>query len=110
MDCPDLFRQLRIGSGTGRRGAESMRTPFFGAFHALTVDDAGRVAGFALGFLLTLDVERMMDAIERAVPTPQAEVIVHGASGRQVLGQRAPLAAGAEQVHHAVDHLVHLET
>ena len=30
---------------------------------------------------------------------------MHGASGRQVLGQRAPLAAGAQNVHHAVDHL-----
>ena len=47
----------------------------------------------------------MMDAIQRAVPVPQAEVIMHGASGRQILGQRAPLAAGAENVHHAVDHL-----
>ena len=28
---------------------------------------------------------------------------MHGASGRQILGQRAPLAAGAQNVHHAVD-------
>ena len=47
----------------------------------------------------------MMDAIQRAVPVPQAEVIMHGASGRQILGQRTPLAAGAQNVHHAVDHL-----
>ena len=33
------------------------------------------------------------------------EVIMHGASGRQILGQRAPLAAGAQNVHHAVDHI-----
>ena len=50
-----------------------------------------------------------MDAIERAVPAPQAEVIVHGASGRQVLGRRAPLAAGAQQVHHAVEHLADID-
>ena len=31
----------------------------------------------------------MMDAIQRAVPVPQAEVIMHGASGRHILGQRA---------------------
>ena len=43
----------------------------------------------------------MMDAIQRAVPVPQAEVIMHGASGRQILGPRAPLAAGAQNVHHA---------
>ena len=82
-----------------------MRAPFFSAFHTLTVDDAGRGAGFARGFLAALEVERMMDAIQRAVPVPQAEVIMHGASGRQILGQRAPLAAGAQNVHHAVDHL-----
>ena len=42
--------------------------PFFSAFHTLTVDDAGRGAGFARGFLAALEVERMMDAIQRAVP------------------------------------------
>ena len=54
----------------------------------------------------------MMDAIDRfcgrgrgAVPGPQAEVIMHGASGGQVFGKTAPLAASAENVHHAVDHL-----
>ena len=52
----------------------------------------------------------MMDAIQRAVPVPQAEVIMHGASGRQILGQRAPLAAGAQNVHHAVDHLADMRT
>ena len=67
-----------------------MRAPFFSAFHTLTVDDAGRGAGFARGFLAALEVERMMAAIQRAVPVPQAEVIMHGASGRQILGQRAP--------------------
>ena len=35
------------------------------AFHTLTVDDAGRGAGFARGFLAALEVERMMDAIQR---------------------------------------------
>ena len=69
--------------------------PFFSAF---CLSSAGRGAGFARGFL-----ERMMDAIQRAVPVPQAEVIMHGASGRQI--RRAPLAAGAQNVHHAVDHL-----
>ena len=40
--------------------------PFFGAFHALAVDDAGSGARFALGFLPAFEVERMMDAIERS--------------------------------------------
>ena len=46
-----------------------------------------------------------------SVAVPQAEVIMHGASGRQILGQRAPLAhAGAQNVHHAVDHLAPIAT
>ena len=45
-----------------------------------------------------------MDAIQRAIPVPQAEVIMHGASGRQVLGKVAPLAAGTQNIHHAIDH------
>ena len=51
----------------------------------------------------------MMDALQRAVPVPQHEIVVHRGLGRQVLGQRAPLAAGAEQVHHAVDHLADID-
>ena len=62
-------------------------SPPFSALFTLCVDDAGRGAGFARGFLAALEVERMMDAIQRAVPVPQAEVIMHGASGRQILGQ-----------------------
>ena len=69
-------------------------TPLFGAFHALAIDEAGCGAGFARGFLSALDVEHMMDAIQRAIPVPQAKVIMHGASGRQLLGQRGPFAAG----------------
>ena len=77
--------------------------PFFSAFHTLTVDDAGRGAGFARGFLAALEVER--DGCDPACRPSAGEVIMHGASGRQILGQRAPLAAGAQNVHHAVDHL-----
>ena len=51
----------------------------------------------------------MMDAIQRAVPVPEAEVIMHGAFGRQVFGQIAPLAAGAQYVHHTIDHLAHVD-
>ena len=51
----------------------------------------------------------MMDPVERAVPVPQAQVVVHGAARRQVLGQIAPLAAGAQDVHHPVDHLAQVD-
>ena len=58
-----------------------MQDPPFRAFHALAIDEAG----FARGFLSALDVEHMMDAIQRAIPVPQAKVFMHGASGRQLL-------------------------
>ena len=61
------------------------KLPLFGAFPALAIDDAGYGAGFARGFLSALDVEHMIDAIQRAIPVPQAKVIMHGASGRQLL-------------------------
>ena len=46
-----------------------------------------------------------MDAIERALPTPQIEIIVKRRTRRQVLRDGAPLAASAEDVHQAVDDL-----
>jgi len=51
----------------------------------------------------------MMDPVERAVPVPQAQVVMHGAARRQVFGQIAPLATGAQDVHHPVDHLAQVD-
>src|SRR4051812_22923746 len=79
--------------------------PLFRALDALTVDDRGGRAGLSLGQLPTLDVKRVMDAIQRAVGVPAAEVVVHRAAGRQVLRQRCPRAAGAQDIHKPVDNL-----
>jgi hypothetical protein len=46
-----------------------------------------------------------MDAIERPVIIPAAEVIVHRAAWRQVLGQRSPLTTRAQDIHQPVDYL-----
>src|SRR5262249_11331060 len=46
-----------------------------------------------------------MDAIERAVPAPQIEIIVQGRAWRQVFRNRAPLAARAQDVHQTVSNL-----
>ena len=85
-----------------------MRAPLFQRFaDTLTVDDAGRgETGFARGFLAALEVERMMDAIQRAVPVPQAEVIMHGASmGGKSLGSARHWQPVLRMYIHAVDHL-----
>ena len=84
-----------------------MQAPFFRALDALAVDDGGGRARLARGGFAALHVERVMDAIERAVPAPQIEVIVDRRARRQVLRDRAPLAAGAQDVHQAVDDLAH---
>lgn len=44
----------------------------------------------------------MMNAIQRAVVAPSVKVVVHGALRRQILRDRVPLAACAENVHDAV--------
>ena len=46
-----------------------------------------------------------MDAVERAVPAPQIEIIVQGRAWRQVFRDRAPLAACAQDVHQTVGDL-----
>src|SRR5438094_10410602 len=65
------------------------------------------LASFALA---GLDIERVMDALQRAVPIPQHEVGMRGAFRRQILRQRLPLAARREHVEDRVQNLadVHL--
>ena len=48
--------------------------------------------------------QRVMDPLQRAVVVPQVEVVVHRGAGRQILGDRPPLATRAQHVHQAVDH------
>jgi hypothetical protein len=51
----------------------------FGALHTLAVDDGGGRARLAFGLLAAGNEERVMDAIERAVATPQDQIVVHRA-------------------------------
>ena len=50
-----------------------------------------------------------MDPLQRAVVAPQAKVAIHRAARRQVFRNVAPLASGAQDVHHAVHHLAHVD-
>src|SRR5208283_6029152 len=81
----------------------------FCAPDALAVDDRRRRARLAFGQFAAFHVKRMVDAIERAVVIPADEVIMYGAAWRKVLGDRAPLASGAQDVHRAVHHFTHLD-
>ncbi len=71
--------------------------PFFGALHALAIDDAGGGASFSFRLLAAFNVERMMNAIQRAVAMPPNEVVVHRAARRKVFWKVAPLAAGRQE-------------
>src|SRR5208282_5042804 len=82
--------------------------PFSRALDALAVDDGGGWARFARGGRATSHVKRVVDAIERAVPAPQIEIIVDRRARWQVLGDRPPLAAGAQDIHQAVDDFAHV--
>ena len=50
-----------------------------------------------------------MDAPQRAISLPQVEIIMQRAARRQVLRDRPPLAAGAEDGHQPVDHRAHVD-
>src|SRR6185312_11074828 len=79
--------------------------PFFRALDALAVDDRGGWACFSSGLLSTFHVKSMVDTIQRAVVVPKREVAIHRAARGQILRDRAPLAARAQHVHQAVDHV-----
>jgi hypothetical protein len=54
-------------------------------------------------------IKRLMNTIERAVPAPQIEIIVHRALRRQVLRARQPLAARVQDIHDPVHHFAHID-
>ena len=47
----------------------------------------------------------MMNEIERAIPTPQVEIIVQRRARRQVFRDSPPLTTGGENVHQAIHNL-----
>ena len=52
-------------------------------------------------------IKLMMYEIERAIPTPQVEIIVERRARRQVFRDSPPLTTGGENVHEAVHNLAH---
>src|SRR5499427_8059259 len=81
---------------------------FFGALHALTIDDGGGGTRFSFRLVAAFDVKRMMNAIQHAIALPPNEIVVHRAARRKILRKIAPLATGTQDVHHAVHHRTHL--
>ena len=86
-----------------------MQAPFFGAFHALAIDDTGGGTGLPADLLSTLHIKGVMDLAQRPVVLPTLEIPVHGAPGRRVLGDIAPLVSSAQHIHHAVQHFANVD-
>ena len=90
-----------------RHSPEDREAPFFGAFDAVAVDDGGGWSGLSRGLFATRQVKRFADAVERAIPTPEVEIIKHRALGRKILRKRSPLATCAQNIHKPMNDLAH---
>jgi len=67
-----------------------MQTPLSRALDALAVNNGCRWAGVPPDLISALHIQRMVDALQGAVPLPKVEVAVHGAARDQILG-KSPL-------------------
>src|SRR5215475_1041448 len=90
--------------------AGQAQSPFLSTLGTLAIDDRSRRANLASFALAGLNIERVMDALQRAVPIPQHEIRMRGALRRQILRQGLPLAASREHIEDRVQNLadVHL--
>ena len=83
----------------------SSEAPLLRSLGALAVDHRRRWARLAPFPVAYRHIERVVDALERAVPVPQHEVVMCRRLRRQVLGQRRPLAARPKNIEDPVEHL-----
>src|SRR3954465_2041357 len=79
-----------------------------GTLCGLAVDDRRRRARLAACVLPHLNIERVVDALQRPVPVPQVEVLPDGAARRQVLRQRLPLTPRPEHIKDRVEDLTNV--
>src|SRR4051812_21332879 len=82
---------------SGPKAAPSRDTP--------SVEDRGRGAGFPSCLFSHLDIQRVMDASQGAVPLPQVQIRPNRAARREVFRQRLPLAPRPEDIEDRVQDL-----
>src|SRR5665213_2484778 len=104
-----MWRFLPLIFFPASKPCRSMHAPLFRAFDALAVDDRGAGAGLAFFAVSARHIERVMDAFQSAVPTPQLEVVVNRTAWWQVFRNRPPLAACTQNVQNAVHHFAHID-
>src|SRR5436309_498102 len=79
--------------------------PFLGGTHRLAVDDPRRRGRLLAGLHPHLSSQRRVDRHQQTAVAPAAKVLPDIRPGRQVVGQGAPLAAGAILVEDGVPDL-----
>src|SRR3954447_12990711 len=104
-----MMRAVEAHSCRRHSPAGQCGAPFFCALDALAINDRSARAGVPPRQLPACHIERVVNAPERAVVVPSVEGVVQGAARRQVLGDRGPLAARAQDIHEAVDHLAQVD-
>src|SRR3954452_1108704 len=104
-----MMRAVEAHSCRRHSPAGQCGAPFFCALDALAIDDRSARAGVPPRQLPACHIEHVVNAPERAVVVPSVEVVVQGAARRQVLGDRGPLAARAQDVHETVGHLAQVD-
>src|SRR6202050_1195631 len=106
--CPCSQRNVFVVASFPRRSpADQSKPPFFSAFDALAIDDGGGGTGFPANRFAAFYIELMMYEIERAIPTPQVEIIIQRRARRQVFRDGPPLTTGGKNIHEAVHNLAH---
>src|SRR3954468_5255926 len=104
-----MMRAVEAHSCRRHSPAGQCGAPFFCALDALAINDRSARAGVPPRQLPACHIERVVNVPERAVVIPSVEVVVQGAARRQVLGDRGPLAARAQDVHEAVGYLAQVD-
>ena len=64
----------------------NLRPPFSALLTRLAINDARRGAGFTFEVRAAFEVQHVMDAIQRTVIPPVAEITIHRAFGGRSLG------------------------
>src|SRR6185437_16308704 len=105
-DQPErIDQQVPLATGEPLTAVIALRAPSLGRLDRLAVDDRRRRLPWVTLGLPEVAPQLVVQPVEGAVLLPGAEVPVHAVPGREVVGQGAPLAAGAVDVEQGVDDL-----
>ena len=85
------------------------RGPLFRGLDAPALDDSHGRRGLFAGGLARLIAQAVVYPLDGSIVAPLGEVVVDAVPLGEVAGQHAPLAAGAEQVEHRVEHVAQAE-